>query len=75
MPEGHMPMGSMVRTESLIKRFGSVEALRGLHIEIPQRSIYAFVGPNGADKTTAIKLHRNQSENPAIGNGMTGTVH
>ncbi|HYL72694.1 MAG TPA: ABC transporter ATP-binding protein [Bryobacteraceae bacterium] len=52
-------MHHVVRTESLVKRFGSVEALRGLEVEVPEHSVYALVGPNGAGKTTAIKIAMN----------------
>jgi ABC-2 type transport system ATP-binding protein len=49
----------IIRTKSLIKRFGTVEALRSLDIDVPQGSVYALVGPNGAGKTTAIKIMMN----------------
>src|SRR5215471_8116587 len=38
------------------KSFGSVEALRGVDIAIPQGELMAMLGPNGAGKTTAISL-------------------
>jgi len=52
-------MDSVIRATSLVKRFRSVEALRGLDLDVPQSSIYALVGPNGAGKTTAIKVLMN----------------
>jgi ABC-2 type transport system ATP-binding protein len=50
---------SAIHTENLIKKFGRVEAVRGLNLNVPEGAIYALVGPNGAGKTTAIKLFMN----------------
>lgn len=52
-------MNSVIRTEGLTKKFRSVEALRGLELDVQPNSIYALVGPNGAGKTTAIKILMN----------------
>ncbi len=38
------------------KSYGSVEALRGVDIAVPQGQAIAMLGPNGAGKTTAINL-------------------
>ena len=38
------------------KSFGSVAALQGLNIAIPQSKITVLLGPNGAGKTTAIRM-------------------
>ena len=47
---------SIIHATGLSKRFGSVDALTGLDLNVPQHSIVGFLGPNGAGKTTAIKL-------------------
>jgi len=52
-------MSTVIRTESLVKKFRRVDALNGLNLEVPQGAIYALVGPNGAGKTTAIKILMN----------------
>jgi len=49
------PMPTPIRVDELVKRFRSVAALDGLAFEVPQNSVYALVGSNGAGKTTAIK--------------------
>ena len=46
----------MIKTVSLSKRYGQVEALRDLSLEVSGGEIMALVGPNGAGKTTALKL-------------------
>jgi ABC-2 type transport system ATP-binding protein len=38
------------------KRFGSINVLNDLNIEIEEGSIYGFLGKNGAGKTTTLKI-------------------
>jgi ABC-2 type transport system ATP-binding protein len=52
-------MNNAIRTENLGKKFGRVEALRGLDLAVPEGAVYALVGPNGAGKTTVIKILMN----------------
>jgi ABC-2 type transport system ATP-binding protein len=52
-------MNNAIRTENLVKKFGRVEALRGLDLAVPEGAVYALVGPNGAGKTTIIKILMN----------------
>lgn len=40
----------------LTKRFGIIDAVVDLDLEVPPGSITGFLGPNGAGKTTAIRL-------------------
>jgi ABC-2 type transport system ATP-binding protein len=47
---------AVIRTVGFSKRFGEVEALHPLDLEVPHHSIFGFLGPNGAGKTTTIKL-------------------
>ena len=41
--------------DGLTRRFGAVEALRGLSFSVPAGEIYGLIGPDGAGKTTAIR--------------------
>ena len=45
----------MLRIEGLYKRFGDKEVLRGMHLSVPEHSVFGFIGKNGAGKTTAMK--------------------
>lgn len=44
-----------VTTRGLAKRFGSVRALDGLDLQVPEGAVYVLVGPNGAGKSTLIR--------------------
>jgi ABC-2 type transport system ATP-binding protein len=48
-------LDAVIETRGLQKRYGTVAALRGLHMRVPAGSIYGLVGRNGAGKTTTIK--------------------
>ena len=44
-----------LRINGVYKRFGEKEVLKGLDLTVPQKSIFGFIGKNGAGKTTAMK--------------------
>jgi ABC-2 type transport system ATP-binding protein len=46
----------VIETANLWKRYGGVEAVRGLSLQVPAGSICGFLGRNGAGKTTTIKI-------------------
>ena len=45
-----------IRTEGLSKRYGSMDALAGLDLEVQPGEVVGYLGPNGAGKTTTIRL-------------------
>ena len=45
-----------VETSRLHKRYGSVEALRGVDLLVETGSVFGLLGPNGAGKTTAVRI-------------------
>jgi drug efflux transport system ATP-binding protein len=52
-PGGAAPV---VVAEGLGRRFGQLDAVRDLSLQIEDRQIFGFLGPNGAGKTTTIKM-------------------
>jgi ABC-2 type transport system ATP-binding protein len=51
--DGHAPI---VEACSLHKRYGDVEALRGISFDIKKGEVFGLLGPNGAGKTTTIEI-------------------
>jgi ABC-2 type transport system ATP-binding protein len=45
-----------VETEGLRKRYGEVEALRGVDLRVEPGSVFGLLGPNGAGKTTVVRI-------------------
>src|SRR3954465_8559793 len=45
-----------VRARGLEKRFGEVEAVRGIDLEVHRGETFGFLGPNGAGKSTTINM-------------------
>jgi ABC-type multidrug transport system ATPase subunit len=45
-----------VEAEDLGKRFGALEALKGFNLDVGQGEIFGLLGPDGAGKTTALRL-------------------
>src|SRR5215475_3153205 len=45
-----------VETSRLHKRYGSVEALRGVDLSVEAGSVFGLLGPNGAGKTTTVRI-------------------
>jgi ABC-2 type transport system ATP-binding protein len=51
-----MSQGMAIETAGLTKRYGLIEAVRGLDLRVPAGSICGLLGPNGAGKTTTLKM-------------------
>lgn len=47
---------SAIDTSGLSKRYGRVQALDDLTLQVAEGEIFGFLGPNGAGKTTTIRL-------------------
>lgn len=45
-----------IRCHNLSRRYGDIEALKPLNLEVPAGSIFGFLGRNGAGKSTAMRL-------------------
>jgi lipooligosaccharide transport system ATP-binding protein len=49
-------MDAVVAARGLTKRFGQLEAVRGVDFEVRRRECFGFLGPNGAGKTTTMRM-------------------
>ncbi|MGA2798186.1 MAG: ABC transporter ATP-binding protein [Thermoguttaceae bacterium] len=49
-------MMEAIRTENLTKRFGDLTAVDSLSLEVAEGEIFGLVGPDGAGKTTTMRL-------------------
>lgn len=46
----------ILELNGLEKHFGTIQAVRGIQMQVQQGQIYGFLGPNGAGKTTTIRM-------------------
>ncbi len=70
-------MSVAVQAHALVKRFGALEVLRGLDLELPAGRITGLVGPNAAGKSTLIKsilglVHPDSGSLAVLGNPVNG---
>ena len=45
----------MLRVENLVVNYGAINAIRGISINVPEKSIVTLIGANGAGKTTTLR--------------------
>ncbi|MBW3594231.1 MAG: ATP-binding cassette domain-containing protein [Actinobacteria bacterium] len=43
-------------TERLVRRFGKIEAVSGVDLQIEAGDVFGFLGPNGAGKSTTVRM-------------------
>ena len=49
-------MATVIEAHGLVKTYGSVRALDGLDLAVPEGTVLGLLGPNGAGKTTAVRI-------------------
>ena len=55
-------MNAILTAANLTKAYGSVKALDGLTLEVPEGGVYGVLGPNGAGKSTLINTLTNKRQ-------------
>src|SRR5262249_34448084 len=55
-PHFQRPTVAVIQTGKLVKHYRSVEALKGVSLQVDKGEIYGLLGQNGAGKTTLIKI-------------------
>ena len=50
------PAAAVLRAEHVTKRFGGLDAVKDVSIDVPEHSIVSLIGPNGAGKTTMFNM-------------------
>lgn len=48
--------GTILELRGIRKRFGQVEALKGVNLSVQRGEFFGFLGPNGAGKSTLLKI-------------------
>ena len=66
-------MTTAISINHLTKRFGAVEAVSDVSFDVPEGSIFGFLGANGAGKTSTIKVLAGLSE-PSDGSATVAGV-
>jgi ABC-2 type transport system ATP-binding protein len=47
---------SILQVENLVKRYGDLEAVRGVSFSVEEGEVFGLLGPNGAGKTSTIEI-------------------
>lgn len=49
-------MSAIIEVKDLVKKYGDLEAVKGISFGVERGEIFGFLGPNGAGKTTTINI-------------------
>ncbi|MBC3610806.1 ABC transporter ATP-binding protein [Listeria monocytogenes] len=52
----------MIKLTNIVKKFGKIEAVKGINLEVEKGSLFAFLGENGAGKSTTLSMICTESE-------------
>ncbi|EKZ0267675.1 ABC transporter ATP-binding protein [Listeria monocytogenes] len=52
----------MIKLTNVVKKFGKVKAVKGINLEVEKGSLFAFLGENGAGKSTTLSMICTESE-------------
>ena len=49
-------MNTAIKIEQLYKSYGDIKAVNGIDLEVNEGEMFGLVGPDGAGKTTTIRI-------------------
>ncbi|HAO6192378.1 TPA: ABC transporter ATP-binding protein [Listeria monocytogenes] len=52
----------MIKLTNVVKKIGKIEAVKGINLEVEKGSLFAFLGENGAGKSTTLSMICTESE-------------
>ncbi|EJQ7603664.1 ABC transporter ATP-binding protein [Listeria monocytogenes] len=52
----------MIKLINVVKKFGKIEAVKGINLEVEKGLLFAFLGENGAGKSTTLSMICTESE-------------
>lgn len=55
-PQSRQSVDHPVVAKRLVRRFGDIEAVAGIDLEISAGEVFGFLGPNGAGKSTTVRM-------------------
>src|SRR2546423_7958428 len=58
-------MSAAISVRGLRKRYGDVEAVRGIDFDVRRGEVFGLLGPNGAGKTTTVEILEGYRERSA----------
>jgi ABC-2 type transport system ATP-binding protein len=64
----------MIRIENLTKEYRTIQALKGVNLQVNDGELFAYLGPNGSGKTTTIKILTGLA-NPSSGDAYVHGYH
>jgi phosphate transport system ATP-binding protein len=66
-------MDTIIETKDLHLYYGDFEALKGINIAIPEKTVTAFIGPSGCGKSTLLRTF-NRMNDLILNTRITGSV-